>query len=263
VDLSGLIFVALAIAWAAYLIPKALRHHDDVVRGRSVDRFSASMRVLARREPVSARMARLVVTPARASAGTVSTKPSASEPDPDERWALRREATARATRRRRRVLSLLLLGLVAVVAVCATGRLPWPYAAAPVALLLGWLVACRLMVRRERAWRPSVLVEQAPVEPAADETDATGEVTPVAPAGSPVAGADPRLWDPVPVTLPTYVSKPAARRSVRTIDLDSTGVWTSGRTESDSALAREAEAADRVRRRTSRKGETGGEAVGS
>ena len=25
-----MIFVALAIAWAVYLIPKALRHHDEV-----------------------------------------------------------------------------------------------------------------------------------------------------------------------------------------------------------------------------------------
>jgi hypothetical protein len=50
---------------------------------------------------------------------------------------------------------------------------------------------------------------------------------------------------------------------VRTIDLDSTGVWTSGRTEADAALAREAEAADRVRRRVSRKDEQSGEAVGS
>ena len=75
-DLSGLIFVALAVAWAAYLIPKALRHHDDVVRGRSVDRFSESMRVLARREPVSARMARLVVAPARAASAVVTTKAS-------------------------------------------------------------------------------------------------------------------------------------------------------------------------------------------
>jgi hypothetical protein len=74
---------------------------------------------------------------------------------------------------------------------------------------------------------------------------------------------DPELWDPVPVTLPTYVSKPSARRSVRTIDLDSTGVWTSGRTEADSALAREAEAAERVQRRVSRKNDADGEAVGS
>jgi hypothetical protein len=260
VDLSGLIFVALAIAWAAYLIPKALRHHDDVVRGRSVDRFSQSMRVLARREPVSARMARLVVTPARATAGVAGTTPSAAEPAPDERYLLRRAATSRATRRRRRVLSVLLLALVAGVAVCATGRLSWPYVAVPALLLLGWLVACRLMVRSERGRRPSVVVAEPTDEPALDE--------PAAPTATSVqvseaAAVDPRLWDPVPVTLPTYVSKPPARRSVRTIDLDSTGVWTSGRTESDSALAREAEAADRVRRRTSRKGDAGGEAVGS
>ena len=55
----------------------------------------------------------------------------------------------------------------------------------------------------------------------------------------------------------------AGPEAVRTIDLDSTGVWTSGRTEADSALAREAEAADRVRRRVSRKDEPGDEAVGS
>ena len=45
--------------------------------------------------------------------------------------------------------------------------------------------------------------------------------------------------------LPTYVSKPVATRSVSTIDLDSTGVWSSGRNASDSKLAREAEAAER------------------
>ena len=52
----------------------------------------------------------------------------------------------------------------------------------------------------------------------------------------------------MPVTLPTYVSKPAATRTVRTIDLESTGVWTSGRTESDAALAREADEAERADR---------------
>jgi hypothetical protein len=74
---------------------------------------------------------------------------------------------------------------------------------------------------------------------------------------------DPSLWDPVPTTLPTYVSKPPARRSVRSIDLDSTGVWTSGRSEADSALAREADAAERVRRRAARKDDPGERAVSS
>jgi hypothetical protein len=262
VDLSGLIFVALAVAWAAYLIPKALRHHDDVVRGRSIDRFSHSMRVLARREPVSARTAQLVVTPARpVAAAVVSTKPTASSAGAEEPDVARRLAVRKATRRRRRVLMLLLLGLVGVAAACAAGRIGWPWVAVPAGLLVAWLVACRLMVRKER--RPVALLEPDDVE--------EPEETPVSNAGdgSPedtAAARDPKLWDPVPVTLPTYVSKPQARRTVRTIDLDSTGVWTSGRTEADAALAREAdaaEAAERVRRRVSRKDETGGEAVGS
>jgi hypothetical protein len=259
VDLSGPIFVALAIAWAAYLIPKALRHHDDVVRGRSVDKFSTSMRVLARREPVSTRTARLVVAPAKAGGTSVVTKPSAAIPEPDPAYAAQRHAVGRATRRRRRVLAFLLLGLVAVVGACATGRLGWPYVAVPAALLVAWLVACRLMVTREHARRPSALIE--PTERDQEEDGAATGSVPV--PAAPPASADPRLWDPVPVTLPTYVSKPAARRTVRTIDLDSTGVWTSGRSEADSVLAREAEAEERVRRRTTRKREPGEEAVGS
>jgi hypothetical protein len=251
-DLSGLIFVALAVAWAAYLIPKALRHHEDVVRGRSVDRFSHSMRVLARREPVSARAARLVVTPPRDEVRPVV------PPSTDEQYAARRAATHRATRRRRRVLGLLVLAIAATVTAAALHRISWTYAAIPAGLLLVWLFACRLMVRKERSWLPVELLD----------ADLTGEMAPVpadardADAASPEA-RDPKLWDPVPVTLPTYVSKPPARRTVRTIDLDSTGVWTSGRTEADAVLAREAEAADRVRRRAARKDEADEEAVGS
>jgi len=255
-DLSGLIFVALAVAWAAYLIPKALRHHDDAVRGRSIDRFSHSMRVLARREPVSARTARLVVTPARPRSGPPA-------PSPEQQDVVRRTAAHRATRRRRRVLGLLLLALVGVVSAAALGRLGWTYAAIPGGLLVAWLVACRLMVRRERAWQPTAYSEV--VDDVVDEVrDSQTPAATTTDASSPPR--DPKLWDPVPVTLPTYVSKPPARRSVRTIDLDATGVWTSGRTEADSALAREAdaaEAADRVRRRVSHKDSSDGEAVGS
>ncbi|HEY6934587.1 MAG TPA: hypothetical protein VI452_14400, partial [Marmoricola sp.] len=47
-DLSGIIFAGLAVAWAVYLVPKALRHHDEIAKSRSVDRFSRSMRVLGR-----------------------------------------------------------------------------------------------------------------------------------------------------------------------------------------------------------------------
>ena len=252
VELSGLIFVALAVAWAAYLIPKALQHHDEVVRSRSVDRFSHRMRVLARREPLDGRNARLVVTPGRAPSAPVVT--AKGNPAPATTRA-RRDADTRATRRRRRVLAMILLANLAVVAVASFAAASWWWTAAPAGLLVAWLVACRLTVRSERGLRrptaPPVTTGGAqsstdshPIagEPLLDDTMATIAVVP--------AVADPQLWDPLPVTLPTYVSKSeAVRRTVRTIDLDSTGVWSSGRSESDSALAREADEAERARRK--------------
>jgi hypothetical protein len=45
------------------------------------------------------------------------------------------------------------------------------------------------------------------------------------------------LWDPVPVTLPTYVHKPRAPRTIRTIDLGASGVQSSGHTEEYAASA--------------------------
>ena len=108
-----------------------------------------------------------------------------------------------------------------------------------------------------------------------DDSELTGEMpavtppqprTPAAPAPAPSetspAGESPAVvtgeiavvggWDMVPTTLPTYVNKTAAqRRTVSTIDLDSTGVWSSGRNDEDSALARIRRAVrqDRPRRR--------------
>ena len=41
------------------------------------------------------------------------------------------------------------------------------------------------------------------------------------------------LWDPLPVTLPTYVSKAKATRTVRTIDLGQPDAWTSGHVEGE------------------------------
>jgi hypothetical protein len=275
VDLSALIFVALAVAWAVYLVPKALKHHDDVVRSRSVDRFSHTMRVLARREPVDRRNARLVVTPGRAvSSSVVTTKPVTAKPDPEPAVAkeptpgqlrARREAANRAARRRRRVLGTVLLGNVAVLTLAAFSVIGWGYAAIPAGLLVAWLVACRLMVRQEQAVRAPVARPRASAAPtAADAEDevAEGDDWTADTSSMPAAIVDPTLWDPVPVTLPTYVTKPAAtRRTVRTIDLDATGVWTSGNTQADSQLAREAEEAERVRR--SRVQESDQRAVGS
>lgn len=269
-DLSALIFVALAVAWAVYLVPKALKHHDDVVRSRSVDRFSHTMRVLARREPVNRRNARLVVQPGRgASAPVVTTKTPRPAAAPAAAPS-RREAAQRATRRRRRVLGAILLVNAVVVALAAFAVIDRWYVAVPVGLLLAWLVACRLMVRKERSVRvpragsPS---RRLPVETEEeDEQDAPEDRLPgggpeedaslVDTSSMPAVAIDPTLWDPVPVTLPTYVTKPAAtRRTVRTINLDDSGVWTSGRTEADAAIARDADEADKAARARKQGGE--------
>ncbi|MGJ9411393.1 hypothetical protein ACHAAC_01680 [Aeromicrobium sp. CF4.19] len=48
-----------------------------------------------------------------------------------------------------------------------------------------------------------------------------------------VSTAGEPLWDPLPVTVPTYVTKPRAGRTVRTIDFDAPGAWTSGHIEGE------------------------------
>ena len=238
--MDALIFVAVAVAWAIYLIPKALSHHEESLRSRSVDRFSSSMRVLARREAVDRSNARLVVQPGRGATRSVATSKGPG-PSPAQTRA-RRAAARRATVRRRNVLAVLTLTLLTVVTLAATSVIAWPWVVVPVALIGGWLVLCRVMVKGERAAispAPSAPVVEEPVaaEDPLEDTSAIAVVT------------DPDVWDPVPMHLPTYVDAPAARRTVRTIDLDATGVWSSGRSDADSEIVREAEAAERLARR--------------
>jgi hypothetical protein len=271
VDLSALIFVALAVAWAVYLVPKALRHHDDVARSRSVEGFSQRMRVLAHREPVDRKSARLVVTPGRPATEAVAVPESApvratSAPPTPAQLRARREAARRATKRRRNVLALILVANLAVVGLAAGRVIDWWYVAIPAGLLVAWLVACRVMVKGER--RALTPTDRIPVEmPSGDDEvpdssagsveDEQEQVDPMADTSTGMAAiVDPTLWDPVPVTLPTYVTKPAAtRRTVRTIDLDDSGVWTSGRTDADAQLAREADEADKAARKARKDGD--------
>jgi hypothetical protein len=285
VDLSALIFVALAVAWAVYLIPKALRHHEDSAASRSVEGFSARLRVLARREPVDSRSTRLVVPgrPAASVEASVEVEVEAAPVRPVP-LAVRRAAARRAAQRRLRVVLVILLTGVGVGVAVALGALAPAWLAAPGGVLVAWLVLCRVMVKKERAAsvparsRPSqpaerrlplVTEEPAEVDPETEEivaVDVAVEVdaAPVSTTADPTPEPDPTPvaetpagWDPVPVTLPTYVAKePAARRSVRTIDLDSTGVWTSGRTAADSEIAREADAERKKARTAQEQAET-------
>ncbi|MCA0323905.1 MAG: hypothetical protein LCH60_15350 [Actinobacteria bacterium] len=274
-NVSSLLFAAVVVAWVVYLVPKALAHSDDSGRSKTVERFSERMRVLARREPAAEREARLVrePTPGRKAPSAAAESPGTSPAETPRpvasrpavpTTAARRAAARKATRRRQVVLAVLLTSLLTIVATAAFSLHSWWYVAIPATLIAAWLVMCRVMVKTERrsgSARPSARAAApvAEVAPEAPETARAEEAKEAEPAGDveqsdddtnhqgiPVV-RDPNLWDPVPVTLPTYVDKePAARRTVRTIDLDATGVWTSGRTAEDSALAREAEEAERA-----------------
>lgn len=241
--MSAGIFVVLAVGWAGYLIPKALKHHEEIARTRSVDKFSQTMRVLSKRE---------VVAPARAADNPRVVVP-ADRPS-RVRLQAQRAAAAAAARRRRRILIVLLLANVAVGTLVFLGNLERWTLSIPAGLTLVYLVLCRTLVKREHSAfdaekarerirerqedaEPSVKIRRGVEEISADEDTVAVDVSAVArPAAD---GAS--LWDPLPVTLPTYVSMPMASRTVRTIDLSAPDVSSSGRDAADSELVAQAE----------------------
>jgi hypothetical protein len=139
--------------------------------------------------------------------------------------------------------------------------------AAPAALIVAWLVACRMQVRSElgitRAARKEAVdhedtvivsgqfedinpgrkhqMEDIPLE--ANALD--DQIVIAVPSASTTGEA---LWDPLPVTLPTYVTKPRAGRTVRTIDFGSAGAWTSGHIEGEDVELPGRQGADEERR---------------
>ena len=283
-DLSGVIFVVLALVWAVYLLPKALHHHDEVARTRSVEEVSDQARVVVSapgRDPRAPGRVRRVRTAAAERTAALS-------------------PAGRAARRRRRILGVLLAACAVTGVAVATAVLPTWAVAVPVGLLVGFLVLCRVLVRRDRhrrvaarrTWDPAATpAEQSPVvevpvdevpvdEVPVDEVPVVEAGQPAAPIPAPVGslddtgafrellevpaqrtagshGAEPvdtrpagSLWDPLPVTLPTYVGKQRAMRSVRTISLGDPVVSSSGHYAADSALVAGARATA---------GETGGE----
>lgn len=266
-SLTGVIYGGIVVLWLCYLVPLALRRYDEASRARSVDRFSAAMRVLGRthgsaRHSPRARTAAGVQARRSAAAGVQARRSAAAGVQ------ARRSAAASAARRRRRVLgALLLLGAV-VGTLAAVGVLGWWTPVLGFAPVAGFLVAARSQVSRVRTreWETALTAgatgERAPAAPAGRPTGrptgwtagpstrpgtdvamvvldplpetrddaAVDEATRPGQQAAPVATAGAgSVWDPLPVTLPTYVSKPRASRTVRTIDLGAPGTWTSGR----------------------------------
>lgn len=217
-----MIFGAIAIAWLAYLVPHFARRREDLVVDEAdpASRFSESMRIV--RHGTAPLLNQDLTEIAAYEVSTPLTRRAALND-------LRRLEQVAAGRRRRVLLGLLALVSTAV-GVCAAGLAPWWLVAVPGALLVGFLVVARFSVK---AMRQGLDVRFAALRQGGDESTVRLSRTELATA----AGTEPvqakiavgALWDPVPITMPTYVSKPLAPRTVRTIDLSGPGAATSSR----------------------------------
>jgi hypothetical protein len=228
VGTTGLIFAAIAIAWLAYLVPHFVRRRDDepATAIDPPDRFSDSMRIV--RHGTAPLLDQDLAQIPKYEVSTPQTRQAAIKD------LCRQERVAAS--RRRRVLMVLLAGLSGVVGSCAIGLTPWWSLAIPGGLLLIFAVVARISVvvirrsldKRYRQIRhgsneSTIFLSREDLLAAGKGTGAPGQTKsgPVDEAGS--------LWDPVPITVPTYVSKPLAPRTVRTIDLSGPGATVSVR----------------------------------
>jgi hypothetical protein len=231
---TGLIYVAIVAAWAAYLVPMWLKRGDEARRTPTVP-SSDEARVLSR-DPSRPRY---VVRPAGSTA--------ADDPSPPKRYVPNR-ARRVAAMRRRRVLSILTLSLLSVVALAGLAILPWWSVAVPGSLIVAFVVLTRVQLRRQARERVRAAAERrtrasrhdrgpagkpapSPDEEMTIEVKLPAEPAPVTAPAQDEKPAPEGLWDPVPVTLPTYVMKEKAPdRTVRTISLTDDAVFSSART---------------------------------
>lgn len=251
--------IAFVVAvWAAYFVPLVLRRYDEASKNASVETSGSQSRVIAR--PVA--------KPTASVAEPVARTPVAEPVVPPAARTLDRPAARLAARRRRRTLLTLLTATAVVSGLAAASVIAPFWVAAPVALVVAWLVACRIQVRGELG----LTRVKAPKEPKAEKKKAakkaastaddeeqtiivSGQYEDINPgrknqmedvpleanalddqiviAVPSVSTTGEALWDPLPVTLPTYVTKPRAGRTVRTIDFGQAGAWTSGHIEGE------------------------------
>ncbi len=246
---AGVIYAVIIALWAVVLVPMWVRRHDEANESRSVDRFHHAMRILSRRgtdmpdqrqvlQPRRQPVVDVVVTGGHRSSATRS----------------RAEARASQAQRRRRTLAVL-AGVFLVVAGLALLGVVSPWLAVLPALLTAAFVVhlrqearrasareARLRrLRRESASRAAVSgavagavagSEQRRAARAVFASTAAADLESSQPAEFYDAVAD-RVWEPVPVPVPTYVNAPKAPRSVRTMDLTEPGTYSAGRRVED------------------------------
>ena len=208
--LTGLIFGGIAVAVLVYLVPYFLHRQglpDDV-----------NPEDLVSSDPVMIVRSGTDLSSADEGVAEVST-PLTRQTQLEELHDLEVSAA------RWRLLVLIILAVVQVAAVVLVvlGFGHWWDALIPFTLIVVFLAVARLNVRRLRR----DLARRADrINAASDEPTVALRLTPqdVAKYEHPVELSGPvsvpgSLWDPIPVTRPTYVSTPLAPRTVWTVDL--------------------------------------------
>ncbi len=253
---SGLIYAAIIAMWGAYFIPLWLRRHEERSESRSVERFSRAMRILSRRSSTpDQRYVVMPPRPAEksrpeerqpaeqrpAEQRPAEQRPAEQRPAPGHRHqrpgARPGRPSAQAASlavRRRRILAALVLATVLAAVLAPLTSVPWWAPAVLLAGIVANLVHLRLQTRsrlelsrsrdsfrrrtlsrlhridsaeRIAATRHSLREERAEAEASHQaEQRATEDA-----ARSRAEG-----WSPVPVPLPTYVTKPMAPPAGRT-----------------------------------------------
>ncbi len=263
---TGIIYAAIVVAWAAYLLP-LVRHHREQPSATRSGSTTGAMRVLGRRS-----------TGGRARTQDPSDPSGPVLDDPAEATIAYRVEVSRprynAAARRRRVLFLILATAIVIGVFAFVGMVPWWSIAVPGSLLVGFVVLARLSIRPARVSRRRVRSHPGHGSQPADTTAAPAAASPAAPATS-VASAstsvqstadlapvidpasDPAAawvahspvdaWDPLPITLPTYVTKDVApARRVRTIDLSGATAFSAGRLPEADLLTRQPESVEEL-----------------
>ncbi len=271
---TGLIVAFVVAIWAAYFVPLVLRRYDEASTSSSLEDLSPLSRVITPPGAASEE----ATTPEPTPAVDEPTSETDADTAPPPRPRVSGSAARRAAQRRRRTLLTLLAATAIVGGLVGFRVVPIWSIAIPVGLVLAWLVACRVQVRHERGIVRKKRPAKASKSESADHTDdeatviVSGQAEDVNPARSHVMESTPLevdaldeqlviaapsvattgelVWDPLPVTIPTYVTKPRAGRTVRTIDFAQPGAWTSGHVEGEDVElpGREQAADDRPRR---------------
>jgi hypothetical protein len=267
---TGILYAIIVLAWLAYLVPLIKSHRRESAPSRSVDAFANTMRVLGKRTAANARGGSplRVTGPAPRTAAREGQALAAARSTLAEQRASRR----RAAFRRRVVLSLLVAATFAVAAFAYAGLLLWWAIAIPAAMTIAFLglsvltVARQTSARRRPTSRPvtatsgrstpayarriDAVYPGSVVRPAAGkQAVAAAERSALDEAAAWVANSQLGAWEPHPVALPAYVTAPPApARTVRTIDLADSSVFSAGHLPEAVLLGRQPDSVDDLAR---------------